>query len=108
MNESKRYAWSWKIKDECLDEYVRMHLNPWPEIMKEHSTAGIRNYTIFQNGNQFFYYFECDDVEAAFDYLSKSEECQRWNDITSKMVEGSFDLAEEHPIEFLTEAFRLD
>lgn len=108
MAEIKRYAWTWNIKNECLDEYVRMHLNPWPEIMKEHSAAGIKNYSIFQNGNQFFYYFECENADAAFEYLSTSEACQRWNAITSKMVEGSFDLGEENPITFLTEVFRLD
>ena len=38
-----KYAWTWKIKTIFLDEYVRMHLEPWPEIMQEHSNAGIRN-----------------------------------------------------------------
>jgi L-rhamnose mutarotase len=107
MEKSNKYAWTWKIKEECLDEYVKMHLNPWPEIMEEHSTAGIRNYSIFQNGNQFFYCFECDDVKKAFEYLDKSEICQKWNAITSKMVEGSFDLGEEEPIKFLREVFYL-
>ena len=64
-----RYAWTWTVKAECLDEYVKMHLNPWPEILTEHSRAGIRNYSIFQNGRQFFYCFECDDPAAAFAYL---------------------------------------
>ncbi|MCD8350038.1 MAG: L-rhamnose mutarotase [Planctomycetaceae bacterium] len=85
---SNKYAWTWKVKPERLDEYVEMHLEPWPEIMREHSAAGIRNYSIFQNGNQFFYVFECDDVPAAFAFIDKSEACQRWNAITSTMVEG--------------------
>jgi L-rhamnose mutarotase len=108
MSNTNRYAWTWEIKNECLDEYVRMHLEPWPEIMKEHSAAGIRDFSIFQNANQFFYFFECDDLEKAFEYLSRSEACQRWNAITSEMVKGSFDFAEENPIEFLQEVFRLD
>ena len=107
MGKRQRYAWSWHIKEDCLDEYIRMHKNPWPQIMKEHTKAGIHNYSIFQNGNQFFYTFECADVKNAFRYLSESEACQRWNAITSKMVEGSFDFAEDNPIEFLPEVFRL-
>lgn len=90
-NLSNKFAWTWTVKPEYLDEYVEMHLNPWPEVLEEHSKAGIRNYSIFQNGNQFFYCFECDDVEAAFAYIGKSEVCQKWDAITSKMVEGSFD-----------------
>jgi L-rhamnose mutarotase len=107
MENQKKYAWTWNIKPECLDEYVKMHLDPWSEIMKEHSQAGIYNYSIFQNGNQFFYCFECDDVDKAFNYLGKSEACQKWNAITSKMVEGSFDFENEDPISFLNEVFFL-
>lgn len=51
---SNKLAWTWRVKEECLEEYVAMHLNPWPEILEEHSKAGISNYSIFQNGNQFF------------------------------------------------------
>jgi L-rhamnose mutarotase len=107
MGKSNKYAWTWKIQEEYLDEYVKMHLNPWPEILEEHLVAGIRNYSIFQNGSQFFYCFECDNIKKAFEYLDKSEICQKWNAITSKMVEGSFDLGQEAPIKFLKEVFYL-
>lgn len=107
MEMSNKFAWKWRVKEECLEEYVRMHLAPWPEIMAEHTAAGIRNYSIFQNGNEFFYCFECDDVPAAFAYIDRSEACQRWNAITSKMVEGSFDFAEAEPIKPMREVFFL-
>ena len=51
-----RYAWTWRIKPNRIDEYVRMHKEPWPEIMREHSAAGIRDYSIHRDGNQFFYH----------------------------------------------------
>ena len=69
MITNNKHAWVWEIKPEYLDEYVRMHLNPWPEILEEHTRAGIRNYSIFQNGTQFIYVFECDDVKKAFEYI---------------------------------------
>lgn len=107
---SKRFAWTWNVREECLEEYVQMHLNPWPDILEEHTKAGIRDYSIFQNGNQFFYVFECDSDEAAakaFAYMNDSEACQRWNAITSKMVEGSFDFGESAPVQYLREVFYL-
>ena len=104
---SNKFAWTWKVKPECLDEYVKMHLSPWPEIMEEHSKAGIRNYSIFQNGNQFFYVFECDDVPAAFAYIDTSPACPRWNALTPKMVDGSFDFADAGPLQPLREVFYL-
>jgi L-rhamnose mutarotase len=107
MEASRKFAWTWTVKEEHLEEYVRMHLDPWPEIMEEHRRAGIRNYSIFQEGNRFFYCFECDDVEAAFAYIAKSEACSRWNAITSKMVEAPFDFAEAEPIRPMREVFYL-
>lgn len=107
MEASKKFAWTWEIKEDCLEEYVNMHLEPWQEILEEHSKAGITNYSIFQNGTQFFYCFECEDVEAAFAYIAKSDACNRWNAITSKMVKGSFDFNEAEPIRPLREVFYL-
>jgi L-rhamnose mutarotase len=107
MKGSNKFAWTWYIKEECLEEYVKIHFDPWLEIMEEHSKAGIYNYSIFQNGNQFFYCFECNDTEAAFAYIAKSEACNRWNAITSKMVKGSFDFNETKPIEPMREVFYL-
>lgn len=107
MFQNNKYAWTWRVKEEYLDEYVKMHLNPWKEIMEEHTRAGYRNYSIFQNGNQFFYCFECDDVKAANEYIAQSDACQKWNAITSKMVEGSFDFNEEEPITFMKQVFYL-
>lgn len=102
-----KYAWTWTVKPECVEEYVKMHQNPWPEIMEAHSKAGIRNYSIFRDGNRFFYVYECDDADAANQYLAADPDCQRWNAITSKMVEGSFDLGRENPIAYLEEVFFL-
>jgi len=107
MENSNKFAWTWTIKQEFLEEYVQMHLEPWADVLEEHSRAGIRNYSIFQNGTQFFYCFECDDVDAAFAYIDKSEACNRWNAITSKMVEGSFDFGEAEPIKPMREVFFL-
>jgi L-rhamnose mutarotase len=108
MHRRKKYAWTWKIKKECMEEHVKMHLNPWPEVLEELRNAGMRNYSIFQEGERFFYCFECDDVDKAFNYVAKSETCQKWDAITSKMVEGSFDYNEDEPIKFMREVFYLE
>jgi L-rhamnose mutarotase len=107
MEKSNRFAWTWQVKPECLEEYVKMHREPWQEVLDEHNNAGIKNYSIFQNGNQFFYVFECDDVESAFKYIDQSDACNRWNAITSQMVVGSFDFGQAEPIRPLDEVFYL-
>jgi L-rhamnose mutarotase len=105
---SHKYVWVWNVKPEYVDEYVAMHLNPWPEIMTAHSKAGIKNYSIFRNGNQFFYQFECEgDPLAAFASMERDPDCARWNSITGKMLDlppGSLG----GTIQFLPEIFYLE
>jgi L-rhamnose mutarotase len=105
--DNNKFAWVWNIKRSTLGEYVRMHLHAWPEVLEAHSKAGIKNYSIFQNGSQFFYCFECDDVAAAFEYIDNNEACQKWNAITSKMVEGSFEFSADEPIRPMRQVFYL-
>lgn len=94
-NMSNKFAWKWTIKPEYVDEYVEMHIHPWREIMEAHSKAGIKNYSIFQNGNEFFYCFECDDVKNAFNIMAKSKICAEWDKITEKMIEGGYEIGNE-------------
>jgi L-rhamnose mutarotase len=107
---SKKYAWVWKVKPECVEEYVKMHLNPWPEIMKAHSAAGIKNYSIFQKDNQFFYEFECEgDPAEAFAKMTKDPDCIRWNNITSKMLDVSMEKGDLNTgLQFMREIFYLE
>jgi L-rhamnose mutarotase len=104
----KKYAWTWTIKEEYLEEYVRLHKNPWPEIMEAHSRAGFRNYSIFQNGRQFFYVFECKDIQYARDYVAQDEACVRWNNMCMKMMEMDFGSRVESGITYMGEVFYLE
>ncbi|MDR2655676.1 MAG: L-rhamnose mutarotase [Oscillospiraceae bacterium] len=105
-----RYGWTWKVKPERVDEYVKMHLNPWPEIMAAHSKAGFRGYSIFQSGNQFFYTFECEgDPERAFAEMAEDPDCVRWNNITITMLEIDAENGGiAGAVRFLPEVFHLD
>jgi L-rhamnose mutarotase len=107
---SKKYCWVWNIKPECVEEYVKMHLNPWPEIMRAHSAAGFRNYSIFQNGTQFIYEFECDgNINEAFAKMVNDPDCIRWNSITSKMIDASLENGDVSTgVKYLREVFYLE
>jgi L-rhamnose mutarotase len=107
---SKKYCWVWNIKPECVEEYVKMHLNPWPAIMKAHSAAGFRNYSIFQNGTQFIYEFECDgNIDEAFAKMVNDPDCIRWNSITSKMIDAPLEKGDVSTgVKCLREVFYLE
>ncbi len=107
---SKKYCWVWNIKPECVDAYVELHLNAWDSVLKAHSEAGFKDYSIFQNGNQFIYTFDCDgDPKVAFAKVVKDENVIKWNAITGPMLDvdlkgGDVDAG----VEYLREVFRLD
>ena len=61
----ERYAWKAIVLPGMLDEYVRRHDAIWQEMKDVLHQAGIRNYTIWNVGNELFGYYECDSVEEA-------------------------------------------
>ena len=80
-NESKqRYAWKAVVLPGMLEEYIRRHDNIWPEMKEVLKNAGIRNYTIWNVGNELFGYYECDDVEFAARVQAESPVVDRWNE----------------------------
>ena len=104
----KKYAWTWTVKPEYVEEYVSMHKNPWPEVVEAHKKAGFHNYSIFRNGNQFFYVFETDDEPYARQYCADDEACIKWNDIAMKMIASEFGDRVESGITYLDEVWYVE
>ena len=67
--------------------------------------AGIRNYSIFRDGNRMFGYFEADDLDAAGRYLAEQEVSTRWQDAMAELLEERVPDAGPPALE---EIFRLD
>lgn len=76
----ERYAWKGMILPGKLEEYVRRHDEIWPEMKEMMASAGIRNYTIWNTGNELFGYYECNSVEEAARVQAESEVTTRWNE----------------------------
>ena len=75
----ERYAWKATVKDGMLDEYIRRHDDLWPEMKDMLHKAGIRNYTIWNVGNDLFGYYECDSVEEAARVQASSPVNAKWD-----------------------------
>lgn len=102
---TRRSAFVLQVRPERIDDYVEAHRNVWPEMLDALRGAGIRNYSIFRDGNQVFGYFEADDLEAAARFLAEQPVCTHWQDGMAEL------LAERVPDAgppSLTEIFRLD
>ncbi len=54
----KRYGMVIKVRPEKLDEYKRLHADPWPDVLKMIEKCNIRNYSIYLKDGYLFSYFE--------------------------------------------------
>ena len=102
---TQRSAFVLRVRPERMGEYVRAHREVWPEMLAALRAAGIRNYSIFRNGNQMFGYFEADDLAAAERFLAQQEVSTRWQDAMAELLESR--VPESGP-PALEEVFRLD
>jgi L-rhamnose mutarotase len=102
---TERNAFVLHVRPDKIDEYVEAHRQVWPEMLDALRGAGIRNYTIFRNGNQVFGYFEADDLDHAAAFLDRQEICTRWQDSMAKLLEERVPDAGPPALE---QIFRLD
>ena len=102
---TQRGAFVLRVRPDKIDEYVEAHRSVWPEMLQALKDAGIRNYSIFRDGNQVFGYFESDDLAAAADYLGRQEVCARWQELMADLLEERVPDSGPQPLE---EIFRLD
>ena len=102
---TQRVGFVLRVKPDRVDDYVRAHRKVWPEMLEALKGAGIRNYTIFRDGNRMFGYFEADELAAAAAYLDQQEVSTRWQDAMADLLEERVPDAGPPP---LAEIFRLD
>ena len=76
----ERYAWKAKVLPGMLAEYQKRHDAIWPELKKVLKAAGIRNYTIWNVGDDLFGYYECDNVAYAAKVQAESPVVDSWNE----------------------------
>jgi L-rhamnose mutarotase len=102
---TERTAFVLRVRPDKIEEYIRAHRDVWPEMLDALRGAGIRNYTIFRDGNRMFGYFEADDLAAAGRYLAQQEVSTRWQDAMAELL---VERAPDGGPPALEEIFRLD
>jgi L-rhamnose mutarotase len=93
------------VKPERIGDYVEAHRAVWPEMLEALRASGIRNYSIFRDGNRVFGYFETDDLGATERYLADQAVSARWQDSMADLLEERVPDAGPPA---LAEIFRLD
>lgn len=84
----EKYAWRGKVREGCLEEYIRRHENLPDEMRDALRQAGIRNYTIWNVGNDLFGYYECvNGRDFAARTQAESEAVERWDAFMADILE---------------------
>lgn len=99
-----------KVKPDRIEEYKKIHANVWPELLAELRAAGIRNYSLWlaPDGTEFGY-LECDDWQAACDYLAKSEVHDRWQQFMQNYLDSPTDASQGgQPVKLLEMSFLME
>ena len=79
-----------ELKPEKVEEYVKLHAEPWPEVLDIIRESNIRNYSISINGNRLLTYYEYvgDDFEADNKKMDNDPYMQKWRSISSPCFKG--------------------
>ena len=75
----RRFGQRIDVRPDRIDDYERLHADPWPGVLEQIRRSNIRNYTIFRDGSDLFAYFEYsgDDFEADMAAMAADPETQR-------------------------------
>ena len=77
----EKYAWKATIIEGKKAEYKKRHDNLWQEMKDVLKEAGIRNYTIWNVGNELFGYYECEfGIEHAAKIQRESDVVKQWDE----------------------------
>ena len=76
----ERFVWKGHIKPGKLEEYTRKHQEIWPEMEQLMRSAGMRNYSIWNHGNDLIGYYEYLGMGKKMAvYKDNQEILDRWN-----------------------------
>ena len=85
----RRYGMAIRVKPEKLEQYKRLHAEPWPGVLKTIHDCNIRNYSIHFRDGYLFSYFEYVGEDFAADMAKMAEDgiTQEWWKLTDPCQE---------------------
>ena len=85
----QRIGWVIKVKPEKLEEYKKLHANPWAKVNSILKEANIQNYSIYYRDGLLFSYLEYtgDDFDADMKKMAENPITQKWWKLTDPCQE---------------------
>ena len=98
------------LRPEDAAEYIRLHADVWPGVLKKIEECNIRNYSIYRYGDLLFAYMEYhgDDFEADMAAMAADETTQKWWELCMPMQKPVAERAEGEWWHTIEEVFHCD
>ena len=84
----KRVGFTFRIREDKIEEYVEFHKHVWPEMKEALTRQGWHNYTLFlkPDGTVFGYFDAAVDLQTASDGMKTEDVNERWQHTMSQFV----------------------
>ncbi len=98
------------LRPEDAAEYIRLHADVWPGVLKKVKECNMRNYSIFRYNDMLFAYFEYigDDYEADMAAIAADETTQEWWALCGPMQQPVPERADGEWWHTIEEVFHVD
>ena len=87
----KRVGFQFKVRPDCLIEYIEHHKHVWPEMLEALRETGWHNYTLFMRADGFIFgYFESDEsLQIAQAKMAAKDINTRWQESMSQFMDSN-------------------
>lgn len=75
-----------RLKPGARKEYINIHQNIWPELKRALDQSGMRNYSIWNEGDMLFAYYEVDDRQYMEHILNESFVYKKWRKLMKNYI----------------------
>lgn len=75
-----------RLKEDKISEYIKMHLNPWPELIEEFLVCGFQEVYTFIDGNVVIVFMKSIDIKNSKERLENSNVFKKWTKIVRSML----------------------
>lgn len=86
---NRRFVQIIRLKPEGAKEYIQLHAQVWPAVLRKIKECHLSNYSIFEKDNFLVAYFEYNgsDFEADMLTMAQDEITQKWWDLVKPLME---------------------
>lgn len=75
----KKYCAVIELKHEHIEDYINIHKNAWPELLKTIKEAGMKEEIIYNFKDMSIIFFECEDIDSIYKKLGETDVVKRWD-----------------------------